>query len=60
MYLQVVIASRNLDKLKATAEELKGKLKWDHVFPVACNIRKEEEVFPMMACDLRTNFCDFL
>jgi saccharopine dehydrogenase-like NADP-dependent oxidoreductase len=41
---QVVIASRNFDKLKAAAEELKGKLKSDSVFPVACNIRKEDEV----------------
>lgn len=43
-YVQVVIASRNLDKLKVAADELNAGLKSASVFPIPCNIRKEDEV----------------
>ncbi|XP_077741835.1 peroxisomal trans-2-enoyl-CoA reductase isoform X1 [Canis aureus] len=43
----VVIASRNFDRLKSTAEELRASLPPTNkaqVTPIKCNIRKEEEV----------------
>ncbi|XP_039089110.1 peroxisomal trans-2-enoyl-CoA reductase [Hyaena hyaena] len=43
----VVIASRNFDRLKSTADELKASLpptSKAQVTPIRCNIRKEEEV----------------
>ena len=42
--VQVVIASRNADKLRAAREELNTATASTRVFDVACNIRKEEEV----------------
>ncbi|XP_069470097.1 peroxisomal trans-2-enoyl-CoA reductase-like [Ambystoma mexicanum] len=44
---KVVIASRNLDRLKETAEQLTTKIPLSNpavVTPLQCNIRKEEEV----------------
>jgi NADP-dependent 3-hydroxy acid dehydrogenase YdfG len=38
---KVVIASRDLDKLKVAADEMS---KIGHVTPLKCNIRNEEEV----------------
>uniref|UniRef100_A0ABI7YHD4 Peroxisomal trans-2-enoyl-CoA reductase n=1 Tax=Felis catus TaxID=9685 RepID=A0ABI7YHD4_FELCA len=43
----VVIASRNFDRLKSAAKELKASLPHTNqaqVTPIKCNIRKEEEV----------------
>ncbi|XP_029788783.1 peroxisomal trans-2-enoyl-CoA reductase isoform X3 [Suricata suricatta] len=43
----VVIASRNFDRLKSTADELKASLpptNQAQIIPIRCNIRKEEEV----------------
>lgn len=41
---QVVIASRNADKLKVAAEDLNAITATKSVFAMPCNIRKEEEV----------------
>ena len=57
---QVVIASRNADKLKVAAEDLNTMTATKSVFAMPCNIRKEEEVclcislrFSYVSCCLR-------
>nr|XP_060477454.1 peroxisomal trans-2-enoyl-CoA reductase [Panthera onca] len=53
----VVIASRNFDRLKSTAEELKVSLPHTNqaqVTPIKCNIRKEEEVNSLIKSTLDT------
>jgi peroxisomal trans-2-enoyl-CoA reductase len=48
----VVIASRKLDRLNSAAEELKASLPPNNqaqVYPIHCNIRKEEEVMQLSA-----------
>ncbi|XP_076804125.1 peroxisomal trans-2-enoyl-CoA reductase-like isoform X2 [Clavelina lepadiformis] len=52
----VVIASRNKDKLKNAAEEMnKNPRLFGKVFPIQCNIRKEDEVENLMK-STRQNF----
>ncbi|KAM4836200.1 peroxisomal trans-2-enoyl-CoA reductase isoform 2-T2 [Thomomys bottae] len=51
----VVIASRKLDKLISAADELKSTLpphSQSQIFPIQCNIRKEEEVNNLMKSTL--------
>ncbi|KAF4129455.1 short chain dehydrogenase [Phytophthora infestans] len=50
----VVIASRNLERLKAAADKIQADVKAANpasvgsVYPIACNIRNEEEVSNMV------------
>lgn len=55
----MVIASRNFDRLKSVADELKASLPPTNkaqVTPIKCNIRKEEEVMQICLCHLFIHF----